>query len=278
MRVTRLRISLITPSYNQAQFIERAIASVLCQTGPFDLEYLVFDGGSDDGTLEILHQYHDRLSWQSAPDQGQIDAINKGLRRATGEVVGWLNSDDVLAPGALAKVAEVFTRRPEVEWVHGRCDIIAPDDRMIRPWISAYKHWRCGRYSYARLLTENFISQMTVFWRRRLLDETGLLDTSLSLAFDYDLWLRFGKRSDPFYIPERLASFRLAFLLMMVIAPTVWLAPATDKPANRWRKVGIQVEMPPIANVSAARPKVPHRKAGLVNSPLKVERSRVARM
>ena len=208
MRVTRLRISIITPSYNQAQFIERAIASVLCQTGPFDLEYLVFDGGSEDGTLEILHQYHDRLSWQSGRDQGQIDALNTGLRRATGEVVGWLNSDDVLAPGALAKVAEVFTRRPEVEWVHGRCDIIAPDDRRIRPWISAYKHWRCGRYSYARLLTENFISQMTVFWRRRLLDETGLLDTSLSLAFDYDLWLRFGKRSDPFYIPERLASFR----------------------------------------------------------------------
>src|SRR5256885_6129730 len=113
MRVTRLRISLITPSYNQAQFIERAIASVLCQTGPFDLEYLVFDGGSEDGTLEILHQYHDRLSWQSGRDQGQIDALNTGLRRATGEVVGWLNSDDVLAPGALAKVAEVFTKSAE---------------------------------------------------------------------------------------------------------------------------------------------------------------------
>jgi glycosyltransferase involved in cell wall biosynthesis len=206
--MTRLRISIITPSYNQAQFIERTIASVLCQSGPFDLEYLVFDGGSTDGTLEILRKYHDHLSWQSALDSGQIDAINTGLSRATGEVVGWLNSDDTLAPGALAKVAAVFTQRPEVEWVHGRCDIIDPDDRIIRPRISAYKHWRCLRYSYARLLTENFISQMTVFWRRRMLEETGLLDMSLSLAFDYDLWLRFGKRSDPFYIPERLASFR----------------------------------------------------------------------
>src|SRR5215471_6415409 len=102
--MTPLRISIITPSYNQARFINRAIASVLDQTGPFDLEYLVFDGGSDDGTLEILHTYHDRLSWQSAPDKGQIDAINQGLRCATGEVVGWLNSDDALAPGALAKV------------------------------------------------------------------------------------------------------------------------------------------------------------------------------
>ena len=206
--MTRLRISIITPSYNQAQFIEHTIASVLCQTGPFDLEYLVFDGGSDDCTLEILHKYDDCLSWERALDKGQIDAINTGLSLATGEVVGWLNSDDTLAPGALAKVAEVFTQRPDVEWVHGRCGIIDPDDRIIRTWISAYKHWCCLRYSYARFLTENFISQMTVFWRRRILEETGLLDTSLNLAFDYDLWLRFGKRSDPLYIPERLASFR----------------------------------------------------------------------
>ena len=206
--MSRLRISIITPSYNQARFIERTIESVLRQTGAFDLEYLVLDGGSDDGTPEILRRYDGRLSWESAPDKGQIDAINKGLRRATGEIVGWLNSDDVLAPGALEKVAEAFARRPNLEWVHGRCDIIDAGDRIIRKGVSAYKHWRCRRYSYARLLTENFISQMTVFWRRGILEETGLLDPDLSLAFDYDLWLRFGKRGAPLYIPERIASFR----------------------------------------------------------------------
>jgi glycosyltransferase involved in cell wall biosynthesis len=206
--VSGLRISIITPSYNQGRFIERTIESVLAQRGPFELEYLVLDGGSEDGTLEILRKYKGRLRWESAPDKGQIDAINKGLRRATGDIVGWLNSDDVLAPGALEKVAEAFTRRPEIEWVHGRCEIIDADDRVIRKAVSAYKHWLCRRYSYQRLLTENFISQMTVFWRRAILAETGLLDTNLSLAFDYDLWLRFGKRGDPLYIPDRVAFFR----------------------------------------------------------------------
>ncbi|HKQ73209.1 MAG TPA: glycosyltransferase family 2 protein [Blastocatellia bacterium] len=203
-----LRISIVTPSYNQGRFIERTIESVLDQRGPFDLEYLVMDGGSEDGTLEILRKYNGRLDWESASDKGQVDAINKGLRRVTGDIVGWLNSDDLLAPGALEKVAEVFSGRPEIEWVHGRCEIIDADDRLIRRGVSAYKDWRCRRYSYARLLNENFISQMTVFWRRAILEETGLLDPNLNLAFDYDLWLRFGKRNDPVYIPELIAFFR----------------------------------------------------------------------
>ena len=206
--MSHLRISIITPSYNQRQFIERTIQSVLSQRGAFELEYLIVDGGSTDGTLEILQRYGGDLHWRSDPDQGQTDAINKGLRQATGEIVGWLNSDDLLAPGALSRVAEAFKRHPYLEWVHGRCDMVDARDQVIRKWISAYKHWCCRRYSYSRLLTENFISQMTVFWRRRILKETGYLNTNLKLAFDYDLWLRFAKRSDPLYIAERLASFR----------------------------------------------------------------------
>lgn len=206
--MSRVRISIITPSYNQRQFIERTIESVLEQTGDFDLEYIIVDGGSTDGTLEILRKYGGRLCWESASDEGQVDAINKGLRRATGDIVGWLNSDDTLASGALSKIAEAFQRHPRLEWVHGRCDIIDAHDRTIRKWISAYKHWCCRRYSYSRLLMENIISQMTVFWRRRILSETGLLDPTFPLAFDYDLWLRFAKRGDPLYIPERIACFR----------------------------------------------------------------------
>lgn len=206
--MSHLRISIITPSYNQRQFVERTIQSVLSQRGEFELEYLILDGGSTDGTLEILQKYDGALYWRSEPDEGQADAINKGLRQATGEIVGWLNSDDLLTPGALSRVAEAFKHNPRLEWAHGRCDIIDVHDRVIRKWISTYKHWCCKRYSYSRLLTENFISQMTVFWRRHLLGKTGYLNTNLKLAFDYDLWVRFAQHSDPLYIPERQASFR----------------------------------------------------------------------
>jgi glycosyltransferase involved in cell wall biosynthesis len=199
---------VITPSYNQGPFIERTIRSVLDQEGDFDLDYLVVDGKSTDATVPILRKYQDRLTWISEPDRGQVDAINKGLGRVHGDIVGWLNSDDVLLPGALARVVDAFVRHPRVEWVHGRCEIIDADDRVIRRWISAYKHWCCRRYSYAQLVTENFISQMTVFWRRPVLEEIGLLDTGLKLAFDYDLWLRLAKRGTPVYLPEPIACFR----------------------------------------------------------------------
>jgi hypothetical protein len=105
-------------------------------------------------------------------------------------------------------VAQAFAANPDSEWVHGRCDVIDAEDRVIRGWISAYKHWCSRRYSYERLLTENFISQMTVFWRRRVLDAIGYLDAGLKYAFDFDLWLRLARRGDPRYIPERQASFR----------------------------------------------------------------------
>lgn len=238
------RISIITPSYNQRQFIERTIQSVLSQKGEFELEYLIVDGGSTDGTLEVLQKYNELLCWKSEPDKGQTDAINKGLRQATGELVGWLNSDDLLAPGALSRVAEAFNRNPHLEWVHGRCDIVDVHDRVIRKWISAYKHWCCRHYSYSRLLTENFISQMTVFWRRHLLEETGYLNTNLKLAFDYDLWLRFAQRSDPFYISERLASFRwyeasksgANFIQQFTEDYNIACHHAPGRPWLRWRK------------------------------------------
>src|SRR5262249_45945988 len=119
-----MRISLVTPSYNQAPFIRRTIDSVLAQRGDFELDYKVIDGRSTDGTLEILKSYGDRLAWISEPDRGQVDAINRGLRGVTGDIVGWLNSDDVLLPDALARVADAFARNPDAEWLHGRCVII----------------------------------------------------------------------------------------------------------------------------------------------------------
>lgn len=208
MTGSRPRISIVTPSLNQGEFIERTLRSVLEQQGDFDLEHLVIDGGSTDGTQEILQRYADRMRVVVEPDTGQANAINKGLRAATGDVVGWVNSDDLLLPGTLDRVARAFRERPELLWLHGRCEIIDEDDRPIRRWLSAYKDYRCRRYSREALLVENFVSQMTVFWRRTAQERVGLLDEALRYTFDYDLWLRFSSLSPPFFIDEKLAAFR----------------------------------------------------------------------
>jgi glycosyltransferase involved in cell wall biosynthesis len=207
--VARLRFSIITPSYNQAAFIQRTIDSVLTQTGDFDLDYRVIDGGSKDGTVDILRGYGSRVAWVSERDDGQIDAINKGLRGATGDIVAWVNSDDVLLPGALARVAAAFTAHPEVEWVHGRCRIIDEHDRTIRRFVALYKHYRCRHHSFDNLLTENYVSQMAAFWRREVHDAIGYLDPAFDLAFDYDLFLKLAERHDPIYLDDELACFRM---------------------------------------------------------------------
>jgi glycosyltransferase involved in cell wall biosynthesis len=208
VHTARVRFSIVTPSFNQARFIRRTIESVLGQEGEFDLEYLLVDGGSTDGTAGILEEYGPRLQWISEPDHGQVDAINKGLERTTGDLVGWLNSDDVLLPGALQRAAAVFAMRPEVEWVHGRCRIIDEHDQVIRGWVEAYKHFRAKRHTFETLLIENYVNQMTVFWRRSLLEAVGVLDPRFPLAFDYELWLRFARRGAPIYIDEPQACFR----------------------------------------------------------------------
>ena len=204
-----LRISIVTPSYNQAQFIRRTIDSILSQRGDFVLDYRVFDGGSKDDTVEILKSYGDQFRWISEKDHGQIDAINKGLRAVDGDVVGWVNSDDVLMPGALDRVARAFNEHPTVEWVHGRCKIIDEHDHEIRRWVSLYKHYRCRHHTFSNLLTENYVSQMTAFWRRSVHDEIGYLDPEHDLAFDYDLFLKLARRGDPIYLDDPIACFRM---------------------------------------------------------------------
>lgn len=205
----RARISIITPSYNQVDFIQRTIDSVVSQQGDFDIEYRIVDGGSTDGTLDLLRKLDDpRITWTSERDKGQVDAINKGLRAATGDIVGWVNSDDLLMPGALARVARAFAENPGAQWLHGRCEIIDIHDKPVRKWVSLYKHLRAQRHTFQSLLTENYVSQMTAFWRRSVHEQVGYLNPDLKLAFDYDLWLRLAQRSDPLYLPEQLACFR----------------------------------------------------------------------
>ena len=130
------------------------------------------------------------------------------MKRCTGGIVGWLNSDDILLPGALGRIACTFRENPGLEWVHGRCRIIDESDRRIRRPVEIYKHLRSRRYSFGSLLAENFVSQMTVFWRREAVEAIGLLDPTLRFAFDYDFLLRLALRGDPAYIQSPQASFR----------------------------------------------------------------------
>lgn len=202
-----MRISVVTPSFNQARFIERTIRSVLDQSHP-DVELLVVDGGSTDGTLDILRKYADRIAWVSEKDRGQAHAINKGLRKASGAIVAWLNSDDTYEPGALARVAGYFTDHPECGWAYGKCRIIDEEDREIRSFITRYKNLLLANYSFPKLLAENFISQPAVFWRRKLLDEIGYLSEQEHFCMDYEYWLRVGSRHPAGVIREYLANFR----------------------------------------------------------------------
>jgi len=206
-----MRFSIITPSYNQAQFIERTIKSVLCQNYP-NFEYIVMDGGSTDGTVEILKKYSDKIIWKSEKDRGQSDAINKGLKMATGDIVAYLNSDDTYEPDALKKVAEFFQNspagEPDKKWVYGKCRIINENDKEIRKPITAYKNLLLKKYSYAKLLSENFISQPATFWKRKIHAEIGFFDENEHYCMDYEFWLRMGQKYPAGVINEYLANFR----------------------------------------------------------------------
>lgn len=205
-----MKLSIVTPSFNQRTFLERTARSILGQRGNFELEWIVIDGGSTDGSVELLRSMADpRLHLTSEPDRGQSHAINKGLARAGGDVVAWLNSDDLYADGALAAVAEAFAAHPEAQWLIGRCDVIDDQDREIRPAVTRYKDRTLRRYAYRRLLRENFISQPAVFWRRSFGQQVGPLDESLHYTMDYDLWLRMGKVAEPLFVDRVLAHFRM---------------------------------------------------------------------
>jgi glycosyltransferase involved in cell wall biosynthesis len=202
------RISIITPSLNQGRFIRRTIESVLSQNYP-NLEYLVMDGGSSDNTLDVLNSYSGRVKWVSENDKGQTHAINKGLRMATGDIVAYLNADDLLLPDSLLKVARAFMDNPNVLWVTGKCRIISDNDREIRRWLTAYKNFWLRIRSHSVFLVMDYISQPATFWRADALTRLGFLDESLHYVMDYDYWLRLYAESPPVFIPEYLAAFRL---------------------------------------------------------------------
>src|SRR5918998_3905515 len=202
------KLTIVTPCLNGAATLPQALESVASQGYP-DLEHVVVDGGSTDGTVEILERAG--VSFISEPDRGLSDAVNKGLRMATGEAVGWLNADDFYVPGALHRVGRAFAGNPRARWVTGRCRIVDADDREIRKGVSAYKNAFLDRYSYALLVAQNFIACPSTFIRRSAFDEVGMLDERFKYSMDYDLWLRLGKLGDPVVLGgEPLAAFRMA--------------------------------------------------------------------
>lgn len=176
-------VSIVTPSYNQGHFLRATIKSVLAQT--YDrLEHIIVDGGSTDSSVEILREYSGRVTWVSEPDRGQSDAINKGFRMSRGDVVTWLNSDDVLAtPHVVQQVAELFGRSPELDLLYGDFDVIGVHDEHL------FTRKQAPFNPHVLLFANNFIVP-SAFFRRRLLQTVGYLDINLPWVMDLDYWLR----------------------------------------------------------------------------------------
>jgi len=196
------KISIVTPSYNQGAFIERTIQSVLNQDYP-NLEYIIIDGGSTDGSTEIIKKYQDKLAyWVSEKDQGQTHAINKGFRRATGDIVGWLNSDDEYCSGALETVAKTFIANKEVDFFFGNRITVDENGRVLRDD-------RHTRFSFSALVLYGMIvSQPAAFWKRELFEKYGYLDESQRFCMDYEFFCRIGAQIKAKHIRKYLARFR----------------------------------------------------------------------
>lgn len=197
-----MKVSIVTPSYNQGQFLARTLQSVAIQTGA-EIEHVVFDGGSTDSTVQVLEAANPPVRWVSRKDRGQTDAVNQGIHATDGEIIGWLNSDDVYYPGAVKKVVDFFSANPGVDVVYGMADHIDLVDH-------AFESYPSQPWNFEKLKESCFICQPALFFRRRVVENIGVLDESLHFCMDYEYWLRLGKAGVRFaYLQEKLAGSRL---------------------------------------------------------------------
>ena len=187
-------VSIITPSFNQGVFIEETIQSVISQDYPH-LEYWIIDGGSQDASLEVIHKYSDHLTgFVSEPDEGQADAINKGFRLAQGEIIAWINSDDLYRPHAIHRAVAALGARPEVGLVYSDVDSIDAQGTL-------FNRMRYDQWQLVDLMAFNILGQPSVFFRRSVLEAAGLLDTSYHYLLDHHLWLRMALHTQLDYVP-----------------------------------------------------------------------------
>lgn len=192
-------VSIVTPSYNQAAFLEQTLRSVLEQDYPA-IEYLVADGGSTDGSVDILERYASKLAWWvSEKDHGQAEAINKGFARAKGKYVAWVNSDDYYEPGAIKAAVEVLEANPQLGMVFGDVQVVDKDGRVLN-------NLHYGNWGLNELMTFHIIGQPSVFMRREVLEKAGHLDLSYHFMLDHQLWLRMGLQAPMQYIPRLMAG------------------------------------------------------------------------
>jgi glycosyltransferase involved in cell wall biosynthesis len=197
-----MKVSVVTPSFNQGRFIERTLRSVATQFGG-QVSHMVVDGGSTDNTVDILKNFGGGLRWVSEKDNGQTDAVNKGIRGTDGDIIGWLNSDDVYYPDAISRVVAFFDAHPEIDVIYGMADHIDQNDK-------AFETYPSEPWNFERLKETCYICQPTAFFRRRVIEKHGLLDDDLHYCMDYEFWLRLGKAGVRFgYLEDKLAGSRL---------------------------------------------------------------------
>ena len=202
-----MKFSIITPSFNQAEFLEQTIKSVVSQK--VNLEYFIQDGGSTDGSVDIIKKYAEKysfISWQSKKDKGQTDALNQGLKKCTRDIIAYLNSDDYYLPDALEKVEKYFESHQKKSWLVGDCQVSDPKLK----WTFVLKHFWPISLSPWFLMVFNTINQPSVFLRKDLINKVGEFDEKLNFAFDYDYWLRCQKiAGTPGRIHTPLSVFRI---------------------------------------------------------------------
>lgn len=197
------RISIITPSFNQGKYIEETIRSVILQGYP-NLEYIVLDGDSTDNSVEIIKNYEKYIDyWVSEPDNGQADAIYRGIEMATGDIIAYINSDDIYYPGAFYKIAEKFTKNPVCSWLTGKTVFI---DEVSIPTKEQPKYLPINMFTMVYL--GNFISQQSTFWKKDFYSAVGGFDRNLQFGFDYELFLKFLNIEKPLWMDDQLTAFR----------------------------------------------------------------------
>jgi glycosyltransferase involved in cell wall biosynthesis len=196
-------VSIVIPSYNQCCFIAETVNSVLSQDYSH-LECIVIDGGSTDGTLDVLRRYDERLRWISEPDRGQAHAVNKGWHMAHGQILGWLNSDDTYRPGAIQAIVAAFQLHPEAGGIYGDCDYISATGEFL-------EKYETGPFDFETFFrtSRSPIPQPSIFIRRTVYEHVGPVNEDLRLVMDWEYWLRVGMRYSILYLPQTLATYRV---------------------------------------------------------------------